>query len=239
MGMQSGFTKFCCFLCLWDSRATDQHYVKNDWPSRTSYEPGKQNVSSTSLVNPQNIFLPPLHIKLGLIKNFVKALNPEGPAFNYLTKVFPKLSYAKIKEGIFVGPDIRKLMADGNFIAVLTPNEAAAWASFQDVVHNFLGNRKSPDFKKIIDSLLQNYRKIGARMSLKMHFLHSHLDFFPENLGDTSDEQGERLHQDLAKIERRYQGFWDEGMMSDYCWTLMRETDPKQYKRLSSTAPHF
>ncbi|EFN89517.1 hypothetical protein EAI_06206, partial [Harpegnathos saltator] len=57
-------------------------------------------------------------------------------------------------------------------------------------------------------------------MSLKIHFLHSHLDFFPGNLGDTSDEQGERLHQDMAKIERRYQGFWDDGMMSDYCWTL-------------------
>ncbi|XP_039304135.1 uncharacterized protein LOC120357539 [Solenopsis invicta] len=23
VGMQSGFTKFCCFLCLWDSRAVD------------------------------------------------------------------------------------------------------------------------------------------------------------------------------------------------------------------------
>ena len=27
-------------------------------------------------------------------------------------------------------------------------------------------------------------------MSLKMHFLHSHLDFFPPNLGAVSDEQG-------------------------------------------------
>lgn len=239
MGMQSGFTKYCCFLCLWDSRATGQHYVQKDWPSRTNYNPGKQNVSSVPLVSPQNIFLPPLHIKLGLIKNFVKALDREGPAFEYLAKLFPKLSVAKIKEGIFVGPDIRKLMADRNFAKCLTPNEAAAWVSFQDVVHNFLGNHKSPDFKQKIDSLLQNYCKIGARMSLKIHFLHSHLDFFPENLGDTSDEQGERLHQDLAKIEKRYQGFWDEGMMSDYCWTLMRETDPKEYKRLSSTALHF
>ena len=32
-------------------------------------------------------------------------------------------------------------------------------------------------------------------MSLKIHFLHSHLDFFPENLGDVSDEHGERFHQ--------------------------------------------
>ncbi|XP_036332303.1 uncharacterized protein LOC118743646 [Rhagoletis pomonella] len=237
--MQSGFTKFCCFLCLWDSRATEHHYVRKEWQSRTQYEPGQQNVSAEPLVNPQDIFLPPLHIKLGLIKNFVKALNREGPAFQYLVKLFPKLSYAKIKEGIFVGPDIRKLMADKEFTKCLTPDEAAAWASFQNIVHHFLGNHKSPNFEEIIGDMLENYRKIGARMSLKMHFLHSHLDFFPENLGDTSDEQGERLHQDLANIERRYQGFWDEGMMSDYCWTLIRETDTKQYKRQSPTNLHF
>jgi hypothetical protein len=28
-------------------------------------------------------------------------------------------------------------------------------------------------------------------MSLKVHFLDSHLDFFPENLGAVSDEHGE------------------------------------------------
>ena len=46
------------------------------------------------------IMLPPLHIKLGLMKNFVKAM----PAFNYLAEKFPRLSEAKIKEGIFAGP---------------------------------------------------------------------------------------------------------------------------------------
>jgi len=35
-------------------------------------------------------------------------------------------------------------------------------------------------------------------MSLKIHFLHSHLDFFPSNLGDFSDEHGERFHQDIS-----------------------------------------
>lgn len=49
-------------------------------------------------------------------------------------------------------------------------------------------------------------------MSLKIHFLHSHLSFFPKNLGDESDEHGERFHQQMKAIVRRYQGFWDEGM---------------------------
>lgn len=75
-------------------------------------------------------------------------------------------------------------------------------------------------------------------MSIKMHFLYSHLDFFPLNLGAESDEQGERFHQDMAAIERRYQGFWDEGMMADYCWFLIRE-DPTLKKRKTSSLSSF
>ena len=28
VGLQTGHTKYCCFLCEWDSRARDLHYVK-------------------------------------------------------------------------------------------------------------------------------------------------------------------------------------------------------------------
>jgi hypothetical protein len=38
-------------------------------------------------------------------------------------------------------------------------------------------------------------------MSLKMHFLNSHLDYFPENLGDISEEHGKRFHQNIKEIE--------------------------------------
>ena len=30
MGTQAGFTKYCCSLCLWDSRAVSQHYKQKD-----------------------------------------------------------------------------------------------------------------------------------------------------------------------------------------------------------------
>ena len=36
---------------------------------------------------------------------------------------------------------------------------------------------------------------MGCNMSLKVHVLHSHLDFFWENLGDVSDEHGERFKE--------------------------------------------
>ena len=42
--------------------------------------------------------------------------------------------------------------------------------------------------------MLQNFQEMKINMSLKIHILHSHLDFFPENLGAVSDEHGERFH---------------------------------------------
>lgn len=80
---------------------------------------------------------------------------------------------------------------------------------------------------------------IGVKMSLKIHFLDSHLDFFPENLGALSDEHGERFHQQLKSMEHRYQGFWDERMMGDYIWFLIRESDINSNKRQSKTKNFF
>lgn len=57
-------------------------------------------------------------------------------------------------------------------------------------------------------------------MSLKIHLLHSHLNFFPERPVDFSDEHGERFHQDISKIETRYNGKSILKMLSDYCWGL-------------------
>jgi hypothetical protein len=108
MGMQPGYTKYCCFLCEWDSRAKGDHYVVKDWPTRTGLIPGEKSVAHPPLVNPQYIYLPLLHIKLGLMKNFVKAMNKSGHGFQYLQTKFPRISDAKIKEGIFIGPQIRK-----------------------------------------------------------------------------------------------------------------------------------
>ena len=69
------------------------------------------------------IILPSLHIKLGLFKNFVKALDKNGAGFYYLKETFPRVSDSKIKEGIFVGPQIRALIGDGKFEDLLSQIE--------------------------------------------------------------------------------------------------------------------
>ena len=72
--------------------------------------------------------------------------------------------------------------------------ELRAWEAFKSVCSGFLGNIRIPDYQACIEKLLKSYEDMGCRMSLKIHFLHSHLNFFAPNLGAVSDEHGERFH---------------------------------------------
>ena len=190
LGQQAGYTKFPCFLCEWDSRARNLHWTQERWLSKGSLTPGTKNILRESLVDPKKVLLPPLHIKLGSVEQFVKALPREGEGFTYLCRKFPGLSDAKIKEGVFVGPDIRKLMKDENFEDCLGEAEKDTWISFKNVIKNFLGNYKSPDYKNIVGRILEKFKVLGCNISLKVHFLHAHFDHFSENLRDMCKEQG-------------------------------------------------
>jgi hypothetical protein len=237
-GLQAGYTKYCCFLCLWDSRNRAQHYTKKDWPMRDVDIPGTSNISHLTLVDRQKVILPPLHIKLGLMKQLVKTFDKESAAFKYLITKFPALSQAKIKEGIFVGPQIRQLQNDDIFEESMSSLQLTAWKAFRGVCEGFLGNHRSPDYTDLVAELLRCYASLGCNMSLKVHFLMSHLPFFPENMGSVSDEHGERFHQDVAVMEKRYKGKWSPAMLADFCWMLQRDNPGAQYKQKCS-AKHF
>ena len=69
---------FLCFLCMWDSRDRSQHYTKKDWPLQEELVTCQErNVINDPLVDRDRILIPPLHIKLGLIK--------DGDCFTYLS----------------------------------------------------------------------------------------------------------------------------------------------------------
>lgn len=99
VGLQSGYTRNMCYLCLWNTRYKGDQYESKNWPSRQEYVNGKNNVIRTPLVPPEKVLLPPLHIKLGIVKNFIKALHTNEAAFNRLKQIFPRLSSEKVKEG--------------------------------------------------------------------------------------------------------------------------------------------
>ena len=72
--------------------------------------------------------------------------------------------------------------------------------------------------------LLSSFEDIGAKMSIKVYFLHSYLDRFLENLGVLSEEQEERFHQDVKEMEEKYEGRCDAVMPADYCWLIKRDS---------------
>ena len=168
---------------------------------------GEKNVIAGKLVPRDKIVFPLLHIKLKLMKQFVKVREKDGDCCQYICKSFPILSNEKLKAGIFDGPQIRQLMGDQKFCDSMNEVELAAWLSSVEVVKNFLRNYRADNYKEIVNNMLRNFRILGINMRIKVHFLHSHLDRFPENLADVSDEQGERFHQDIKTME---DGRWDK-----------------------------
>ena len=113
-----------------------------------------------------------------------KAFTIESQVFQFLQKVFPNLSVAKIKKGVFVGLQIRKLILNKEFDKILHGNEFDAWVGFKKVCTDFLGCHYSENFRDVTAEMLNTYKILECKMSLKVHFLDSHVDFFHKNTSD-------------------------------------------------------
>ena len=124
-------------------------------------------------------------------------------------------------------------MQDKQFDEDLNETERNVWLSFKRICKDFLGNHEAVKCQDVVKGLLTLHKAMGCNMSLKIHFLESHLDFFAENLGEVSDEHGERFHQNIVVMEKRYQGKWTSSMLADYCWTLKRDVTDSKYRRKS------
>ena len=74
-------------------------------------------------MSPDKALLPPLHIKLGLMKQYVKSLNKGGECFKYICQKFSFLSHEKIKADMFDGSEIRQLLKDKGFTETMSSLE--------------------------------------------------------------------------------------------------------------------
>ena len=176
---------------MWDSWDRAQRYTKKDWPLREELVPCKErNVINDPLVDRGRILFPPLHIKLGLIKQFTKALDKDGDCFTNFWQSFPGLATEKLKAGIFDNPQIQLLIRDPEFEKSMNEVELEAWKAFVLVVKNFFVNNKTRNYAELVNNMLVAFRNLGCNISVKLHNIFSHMDRFPENLGSMSDEQG-------------------------------------------------
>ena len=124
------------------------------------------------------------------MKQFVKALSKEGACFKYIQKNFPNLSAEKVKEGEFVGPQIRKLTKGPAICIYHDKCGKKAWLFFGETVSKFFGNTKDSDYQNIVENMLACFEALECCMSWKVYFLNAYLDYFPQNLGDMSEKHG-------------------------------------------------
>ena len=80
----------------------------------------------------------------------------------------------------------------------MTTVQPRAWNAFADVIHNLLGNKKTDNYREILEELLVSLQELRRRMSIELRYLHSRLSEFLNNLGNVNEEQGERFHQDIT-----------------------------------------
>lgn len=114
--------------------------------------------------------------------------------------------YSKI--GMFNGPDITKLTKSQIFTNSLQGNHLAAWNALEAVIKRVMGKKRAKPavVKTLVTEMLISFANINASMTLKMHFLHHHLDEFLKQSPTESDEHGERFHQTTMPMEKRYKG---------------------------------
>lgn len=86
----------------------------------------------------------------------------QDPRCVYLKVKFSKLNKAKIKEEIFVSPQIRQLVKDKSFEEKLNDQEKLASKCFVNVVQNPLGNQKSKIDIDLINKFLMSYKVSGV-----------------------------------------------------------------------------
>ena len=113
LGQQGGHIKYTCFLCYWDSRANEEHWIRNEWPPRNTIKPGEKNIINNPLIDRKNIILPPLHIKLGLMKQFVKALDLLETVLNTFAQPFLALAMRRKKQGCLMGLRSERCLGTG------------------------------------------------------------------------------------------------------------------------------
>ena len=97
MGQHGGYIKYPCFLCLWDDRAKQQHLLQKKWRPTLTANIGEPDVIHESLIAREKMMFAPLHIiKLGLMKQFMKALGKNGKCMEFISSAIPHLSTEQI-----------------------------------------------------------------------------------------------------------------------------------------------
>ena len=85
----------------------------------------------------------------------------------------------------------------------LNETERNTWLSFKRICKDFSENHKAANHMHVVQNLLTSYKAMGCIMSLEIHFLEFHFDFFPENLGEVSYSARLAHSREVASVESK------------------------------------
>ena len=114
------------------------------------------------------------------MKQSVKALDPDGAAFKHIRQMFPSLPGANVSGGIFAGPQIKVMLATNDLEDKMSAVEKSAQVAIKQIVQDFLGKSKSDNNKELVENLNVHYAEMKCRRYIKLHCLHSQMDFLDQ-----------------------------------------------------------
>ena len=91
---------------MWDSRTDDEHYIRQEWQPRQWLGPGSpHHIQSCPVAESEQDITSTFAYQMGIVKNFVMAMDREGRGFTVNQQKFPRISLEKLKAGIhlFIG----------------------------------------------------------------------------------------------------------------------------------------
>ena len=85
------------------------------------------------------------------------------------------------------------------------------------------------NYSEIVQGIISSYSPVGCNMSLKLHALHSHLDFSLKTWKMCPMNVAEGLIRIFPKLKRCIEE------NADYCWNLVKEKPICEYMRQNNT----
>lgn len=99
-GLKPGYPSYFCYLCCWNTRTKNIDHFTHNWPKRTGKKKNLGVIHKPIVQNTDDILLPPLHLKLGIVKKFVATMiKSNNQVFDVMKSIFPRLSTKKINDG--------------------------------------------------------------------------------------------------------------------------------------------
>ena len=95
LGQQNGYTKYPCFLCMWDSRAKSEHWTRKEWPLRKKMIAGEKNIIHQPLVSHHHSHSPTVAYKTWSYEAIRHGIEYRWSMLSIFVQCIPRDEYGK------------------------------------------------------------------------------------------------------------------------------------------------